>query len=111
MKNLHLNELLLSAPLLMPHSQKIHVPTTGRQTTIPQSFNDLIPIAINPLPSLICEDFVFDWAYSDIKTYIDSQQFGDMKSFSTTHCNLSFLDFMHSHLNKRNIYLTFAFVD
>ena len=52
---------------------------------LPQSLNDLRLIAITPLPSLICEDFVFDWAYSDIKTSIDSQQFGNMKCSSTTH--------------------------
>ena len=81
------------------------------KTTSPQSLTDLGPIAITPLPSLICEDFVFDWAYSDIKTTIDSQQFGNMKSSSTTHCLVSFLDFIHSHLDKRNTSHAVAFVD
>ncbi|MPC57769.1 hypothetical protein E2C01_051756 [Portunus trituberculatus] len=29
-----------------------------------ESLNDLRPVAITPIPSLICEDFVFDWAYN-----------------------------------------------
>ena len=40
-----------------------------------------------------------------------SQQFGNKKSSSTTHCLVSFLDFLHSHLDKRNTFLAIDFVD
>ena len=34
-----------------------------------------------------------------------------MKSSTTIHCLVSFLDFIHSHLDKRNTSLAVAFVD
>ena len=34
-----------------------------------------------------------------------------MKSFSTTHCLVSFLDFIHNYLNKRNTSHSVAYVD
>ena len=51
-----------------------------------------------------------DCIYSNNKTSIDSQQFGNMKYSSTTHCLVNFLDFVHSHLDKRNTSLALAFV-
>ena len=77
----------------------------------PHLLSELRPIAITPVPSLICEDFVFDWAYHKIKDVIDIQQYGNMKSSSTTHCLINFLDFVHSHLDKRNTSLAVTFVD
>ncbi len=37
---------------------------------VAQSFNDLRPVAITPIASLLCEDFVFDWSYTKIIKYI-----------------------------------------
>ena len=42
---------------------------------------------------------------------IDTQQFGNIKSTSTSHYLVSFLEFVHSHLDKRNTSLAIAFVD
>lgn len=81
------------------------------KTTSPQSLNDLRPVAITPIPSLICEDFVFDWAYNKICNSIDTQQFGNIKSTSTSHYLVSLLEFVHNHLDKRNTSLALAFVD
>ncbi|XP_045114812.1 uncharacterized protein LOC123506629 [Portunus trituberculatus] len=75
-----------------------------------ESLNDLRPVAITPIPSLICEDFVFDWAYN-ISNSLDIQQFGNIRATSTSHYLISFLDFIHSHLDKRNTSLAVAFVD
>ena len=69
------------------------------------------PIAITPIPSLICEDFVFDWAYEKICPTLDPQQFGNIKATSTSHYLVSLLDFIHSHLDKRNTSLALAFID
>ena len=81
------------------------------KTTSRQSLNDLRPIAITPLTSLECEHFTYDWACSNIRTSIDSQQFANMMSSSTTHCLVSFLDSIHSHRYKRNTSLAIALVD
>ncbi|KAK4323710.1 hypothetical protein Pmani_005612 [Petrolisthes manimaculis] len=81
------------------------------KTPIPQPFNDLSPVAITPLPSLLCEDFVFNWSYSQISKQLDTRQFGNIKSTSTSHCLVSFLEFIHSHLDKSNTSLALAFVD
>ncbi|XP_045134445.1 uncharacterized protein LOC123518009 [Portunus trituberculatus] len=81
------------------------------KTASPQSLNDLRPVAITPIPSLICEDFVFDWAYNKISSFLDIQQFGNIRATSTSHYLVSFLDFIHSHLDKRNTSLAVAFVD
>jgi len=94
-----------------PSDWKTSYVTPIPKTPNPQFLNDLRPIAITPIPSLIYEDFVFDWANSNICNSIDLQQFGNMKSSSTTHCLVSFLDFIHSHLDKRNTSLALAFVD
>ena len=78
----------------------------------PQSLNELRPIAITPIPSLICEGFVFDRAYADIAESIDPQQFGNMKNSSTTHCLISLLDFIHRTLDaQRSVSVALAFVD
>ena len=77
----------------------------------PPSFNDLRPIAITPIPSLICEDFIFNWAYDTISSRIDLQQFGNVKSSSTTHCLVSLLDFIYQNLDKRKTSLALTFID
>ncbi|MPC47391.1 hypothetical protein E2C01_041135 [Portunus trituberculatus] len=51
----------------------------------PGSLNDLRPVAITLIPSLICEDFVFDWAYNKISNCLDIQQFGNIRATSTSH--------------------------
>ena len=81
------------------------------KTPSPQSLNDLRPVAITPIASLLCEDFVFDWAYTKIKNSLDIKQFGNIKATSTTHYLTSFLEFVHGHLDKRNTSLAVAFVD
>lgn len=77
----------------------------------PPTLNDLRPIAITPIPSLICEDFIFSWAYNTICKKIDMKQFGNMKSTSTTHCLVSLLDFIHQNLDKRKTSLALTFID
>ena len=77
----------------------------------PESLDKLRPVAITPIPSLICEGFVFDWAYADIANAIDPQQFGNMKSSSTTHCLVSLLDFIYRNLEQRKTSVALAFVD
>ncbi|MPC48818.1 hypothetical protein E2C01_042601 [Portunus trituberculatus] len=55
--------------------------------------------------------FVFDWAYNKISNSLDIQQFGNIRATSASHHLISFLDFIHSHLDKRNTSLTVAFVE
>ena len=110
---LHPFALSSTPPFLKDHALrtgKFHV-TPLPKTTSPQSFNDLKPVAITPIPSLICEDFVFNWAYPKIVKNMDTQQFGNIKSTSTSHCLVSLLDFSLSHLDKRNTSLVLAFAD
>ncbi|XP_076033182.1 uncharacterized protein LOC143020617 [Oratosquilla oratoria] len=94
-----------------PSDWKISYVTPIPKTLSPQSLSDLRPIAITPIPSLICEDLVFNSVYSNIKHSIDAQQFGNMKSSSTTHCLIDLLNFLHSNLDKRNTSLAVTFVD
>lgn len=42
---------------------------------------------------------------------MDVQQFGNMKSSSTSYCLISFLDLMHSHLEKRDASIALGFID
>ena len=95
----------------VPADWKTSYVTPLPKTPSPQSFNDLRPVAITPIPSLICEDFVFDWSYSKIIKHIDPQQFGNIKATSTTHYLVNFLEFIHSNLDKRDTSLALAFVD
>ena len=95
----------------VPKDWKISYVTPLPKTTNPKSSNELRPVAITPIPSLICEDFVFDWSYSKIINQIDMQQFGNVKGTSTSHYLISFLDFLHSHLDKRETSLALTFVD
>ena len=94
-----------------PKDWKTSFVTPIPKTPSPQSLNDLRPVAITPIPSLICEDFVFDWAYTKIANSLDIKQFGNIKATSTSHYLVSFLEFIHSHLDKRNTSLAVAFVD
>lgn len=66
------------------------------QTSGPQSLNDLRLVATTTIPSLISEDFVFDWAYNKTCNYLDTQQFGNNISTSLSHCLVSFLEFIHN---------------
>ncbi|XP_076049109.1 uncharacterized protein LOC143029866 [Oratosquilla oratoria] len=77
----------------------------------PQSLNDLRPVAITPIPSLICEDFVFNWAYSNTRNKIEPQQFGNIKTSSTIHCLIDLLDLIHRKLDKCNTSLALTLID
>ncbi|KAK3890459.1 hypothetical protein Pcinc_005588 [Petrolisthes cinctipes] len=93
----------------VPTDWKTAYVTPTPKVNNPQSFDQLRPIAITPLPSLLCESFVFDWASASIKKFIDNQQFGNIKSSSTTHCLISLLDFVYKNLEqwKTSVILTF----
>ena len=54
---------------------------------------------------------MFDWSYSKIIKHIDPQQFGNIKATSTSHYLVNCLEFIHSHLDKRDTSLALAFVD
>ncbi|XP_076064938.1 uncharacterized protein LOC143038979 [Oratosquilla oratoria] len=94
-----------------PSDWKISYITPIPKCPNPQSLSDLRPIAITPIPSLICEGFVFNSVYNKIKDQIDIKQYGNMKSSSTTHYLVNLLDFLHSHLDKRNTSLALTFID
>jgi len=94
-----------------PSQWKTAFVTAIGKTPSPASFGELRPIAITPLPSLLCESFVADWAYQDLAPSVDTRQFGNMRSSSTTHCLVSFLDFVHAHLDKRKSSVTSIFID
>ncbi|MPC20003.1 hypothetical protein E2C01_012933 [Portunus trituberculatus] len=53
---------------------------------------------------------VSNWAYNKISNSLDIQQFGNNRATSTSHYLISFLDIIHSHLDKRNTSLAVAFV-
>ena len=74
-----------------------------------QSFIDLRPVALTPIPSPICEDFVFHWSYSKIIEHIDVQQFGNIKvTFTSIYLPVNFLEFIHRPLDKRDTSLALA---
>lgn len=50
-----------------PSDWKTSYVTPLPKTTTPQSLGELRPVSITPIPSLICEDFVFEWCYDQIK--------------------------------------------
>ena len=77
----------------------------------PMTFGDLRPLTLTLFASLLCESFVNEWMYADIAPNIDPQQFGNVKSSSTTHCLIDFLDFTYSELEKRKTAVTATFID
>ena len=81
------------------------------KTTNPPTLNDLRPISITPLPSLVCESFVSDWAYADLASSIDMQQYGNVKATSTTHYLISLLDYIYTNLEKRKTSVVTTFID
>ncbi|MPC35053.1 hypothetical protein E2C01_028463 [Portunus trituberculatus] len=94
----------------MPRGLENIICYTHPQDPNPQSLSGLRPVAVTPIPSLICEDLVFEWAYNKISNSLDIQQFGNIRATSTSYYLMSFLDFIHSHLDKRNTSLAVAFV-
>ncbi len=96
---------------ICPGDWKTSYITPIPKVTNPTSLHELRPIAITPIPSLLCEDFVFNWAYKAIHNKIDPQQFGNMKSSSTTHCLISLLDFIYKNLESRKTSTVLAFLD
>ena len=94
-----------------PKQWKTSYVTAIPKSSKPQSLDQLRPIAITPVPSLLCESFIFDWASHSIAAVIDKQQFGNIKSSSTTHCLISLLDFLYQNLEKRNTSVVVAFTD
>ena len=94
-----------------PADWKTAYVTPVPKTTSPQSLSDYRPIAITPIPSLLCEDFIFKWAYSHLAPLMDQQQLGNIKSSSTTHCLIDLLDYVYRNLEKRKTSVALAFVD
>ncbi|KAI8500437.1 hypothetical protein Bbelb_220030 [Branchiostoma belcheri] len=56
--------------------------------TKPPSVHELRPISLTSLLAKVAESFVTHWTLSDIRTQIDTQQYGCLKGRSTTHCLL-----------------------
>ena len=77
----------------------------------PTTFGDLRPLTLTLFASLLTESFVTEWMYNDVAPRIDPQQFGNVKSSSTTHCLIDFLGFTFSELNKRKTGVTATFID
>ena len=94
-----------------PGDWKTSYVTPIPKTTSPATLNDLRPISVTPLPSLLCESFVAEWAYADLAPYVDLQQYGNIKDTSTTHCLISFLDFVYRNLEQRKTSVVATFVD
>ena len=77
----------------------------------PLTLGDMRPISITLLASLLCESFVAEWLYDDISPKIDPQQYGNVRTSSTTHCLIDFLDFTYKELEKRKTSVTATFID
>ncbi|XP_050706155.1 uncharacterized protein LOC126991430 [Eriocheir sinensis] len=94
-----------------PAAWKTAYVTPVPKTSLPQSLSDYRPIAITPIPSLLCEGFIFRWAYTHLGPLMDQQQFGNIKSSSTTHCLVDLLDYIYRNLEKRKTSVALTFVD
>ena len=81
------------------------------KTTAPTTFTELRPLTLTQLASLLCESFVTEWAYKDISQNIDPQQFGNVKSASTTHCLVNLLHYIYSELEKRKTSVLITLID
>ena len=68
-----------------------------------------------PLPSIrcpvSCASFLVDWVYEDLAPGVDARQFGNIRASSTTHCLISFLDYLHTNLDKRKTSVICTFID
>ena len=83
-------------------SQRLNIPTGEEHTR---------PVPLTPCISKVLEDFVVHWMISDIGDNIDSQQFGSLKSSSTTYCLLDMLHSWLRHLDSPGHYLHVCFLD
>ncbi|CAH1239876.1 NCAPD2 [Branchiostoma lanceolatum] len=70
-----------------------YVPTQWRQANVvplpktnPPDLNELRPVSLTPILAKVSESFVSAWTLHDIKSRIDTSQFGCMAGRSTTHC-------------------------
>ena len=52
-----------------------------------------------------------DWAYADLASSIDMQQYGNVKATSTTHYLISLLDYIYTNLEKRKTSVVTTFID
>lgn len=93
-----------------PSDWKTSYATPVPKTPSPTTLDQTRPISITPLPSLICESYVTDWAYTDLYHSFDLKQYGNIKGASTTHYLTSF-NFVYSHLEKRKTSAAAVFVD
>ena len=94
-----------------PSDWKIGYVTGIPKIPSPVTLNDLRPVTVTALPSLLCESFVAEWTYMDIMPNIDRRQFGNIRSSSTTHCLVSFLDNIYKALEQRKTAVVTTFID
>lgn len=77
----------------------------GYVTTIPKvdnsvSLSDPQPITVTTLPCLVWKSCVAQWAHTQLAPKFEPQQVGNIRSCSTSHCQISFLDYIHQSLEK-----------
>ncbi|MPC48770.1 hypothetical protein E2C01_042552 [Portunus trituberculatus] len=85
-----------------------HSRPENKLTLVPQLLHTHL---ITMIPNLLCEGFIFRWASYHLTPLMDQQQFRNIKSSSTTHCHVDFLDYIYRNLEKRKASVILAFID
>ena len=94
-----------------PSAWKTSYVTAVPKTPSPATLDETRPVSITPVPSLLCESFVADWAYTDLSPFFDRQQYGNIRSTSTSHYLVSLLDYIYTNLEKRKTSVAATFID
>ncbi|KAI8483411.1 hypothetical protein Bbelb_388740 [Branchiostoma belcheri] len=71
--------------------------------TKPPSVHELRPISLTSLLAKVPESFVTHWTLSDIRSQIDTQQYGCLKGRSTTHCLLELTNEIFKATNNSGV--------
>ena len=76
----------------------------------PAILDETRPVSITCLPSLLCESFVADWAYTDLYPNLEPQ-YGNITATSTSHYLISLLNYIYHNLERRKTSLVITLID
>ena len=77
----------------------------------PPREDKLRPVSLTDCFAKVSESFITNWVLEDVSDKIDTQQFGNIKGVSTSHCLVSLLNFLHSGADAINNFGTVVLTD
>ncbi|XP_037784589.1 uncharacterized protein LOC119580543 [Penaeus monodon] len=91
-----------------PPDWKTSYVTAVPKTPSPDTLDETRSVSVTHMPSLLCESFVSEWAYTDLHPSFDQQQYGIIRSTSASHYLVNLLNYIYTNLGKRTIPMDFS---